>query len=247
MGWLPQFLRHYRLAGVDDFIITLHVDLKLPAIKKVRSFRRFQRILNSHKINRGWLLDCLYDSEAVRKHHDRLQLRICQPKDWIVWADIDEFHEYPRSLTNLVSLCKRNRNNVIGGVFVDRVTESGEMTQFDPRRSIWQQYPLDCHLTRDVLGAWTTKVVCSRADVLITHGNHLVRRNQSASWFGARINIHHFKWDSSVRTRLQARLRDDWKARCPWWNETERFFHFIKATGRLNLREVNCARSRYGY
>ena len=124
----------------------------------------------------------------------------------------------------------------MSGEFIDRVALGGELKCFDPHSAIWNQFPIGCDVTKRILLGQTNKVVCSQASVKIKHANHDPIRNQhmllSLPYLAA---VHHFKWDSTVVERLLPRLDDDWKQRCHWWVQTQRFMDHWSLYKRINL------------
>jgi hypothetical protein len=228
--WLPQFLGHYRGLGVERAHLSLHFEPQVsPAVKRQRTDRAA-----AFAAECGFELTaaivCVYDTFMLRSHHDQLQSQISDESDWIVWADIDEFQVYPERLPSLIELAERTGIDYFGGVFVDRTTEDGSLPVFDPGRSIWSQFPHQCHITRDLTTACPEKVACARSGVRLTLGNHAVC-DESLTRYEGRVEVHHFKWDASVIPRLQRRLTPDWRERCPWWEESRDVLDHIESNG----------------
>jgi Glycosyl transferase family 2 len=233
---LPQFVDHYGRLGVERFWLTPHVE---PRDEQSPAAGEALRILRSAcsrlQVEPLPMLTIDFDARVVRNHHDRIQRQIAA-RDWIVWADIDEFQIYPEPLADVIEHAERNGEDAVGGEFVDRVDRSGLLRTFDPAMPIWEQYPIGCNLSAHVLGGFTHKVALARSTVGITSGNHeVVADPEVFRWSTYLAAVHHFKWDSTVLARLTRRLEPDWRAEIPCWIETQNFFDFLGTKGCIDL------------
>lgn len=231
--WLPHFVRHYQTQGLERFHFTVQCQQgKRRGGEAAR--RRALRVLRPLGVDHMDLLERDFDAMALREHHDKVQRE--SGASWFVWADIDEFQVYPAPIPTLVAEWEGAGVRACGGLFVDRVSRSGELVTFDDAESIWGQFPVGAMVTRDVVGGQINKVVCSQASVRIKQGNHDPVRGQRIRWATQRIPVFHFKWDSTVVQRLRVRMTEAWKARCHWWTQTARLYETLEANqGRLPL------------
>ena len=226
--WLPHFVRHYQAQGIERFHLTVQCeDGKRRSGEAAR--RRALGLVRPLGVEHVDLLERDYDAMALREHHDRVQKE--SGATWFVWADIDEFQVYPQSVPAMIAGWVREGALACSGFFVDRVTRSGELVDFDHAEPIWGQFPVGATVTRDVVAGQVNKVVCSHVSVRVQHGNHDPARDQKIRWAGRRVPVFHFKWDRTVVRRLRVRLTENWKARCHWWTQTARLLETLKANG----------------
>ena len=225
IAWVPQFVDHYRTLGVASFHLSLHLDPNLPYVSTVDACNEAEATLRTAGVSLKAVLVCPFSAEALQSHHACFQRQDCSAEDWIVWSDIDEFQVYPADLPTMIRFAERNQIDYFWGEFVDRISATGALEPFDPRRSIWSQYPRTCYLTRDVAEAETHKVTCARATVLVSPGNHWVTNEQSLRYYANPVEVHHFKWDASVISRLGRRVLPEGRER--WWMESQRLIDFL--------------------
>ena len=224
LPWLRHFVAHYQAQGIERFFLSIQCEqgkrtegeaTRKQAIKLVRPLG----------VGDVELLERNFDAMALRAHHDSIQSR--GEADWFVWADLDEFQVYPRLIPDLVETWRARNITACAGLFVDRVSRSGELVRFDARRPVWGQFPVGATVTRDLVGGQIHKVVCAHASVGIKHANHDPVPGQKITWAQEIIPVHHFKWDKTVIERLKIRLTRSWKARCHWWVQTDRLYRAL--------------------
>lgn len=238
---VPQFIRHYERQGVQDFILSLQFEPETDEAEVRVGRAMAAEIARELQIRPFHELYVHFDAMALRAHHDLLQDTECADKDWIVWADMDEFHWFGSHLLNLCDEFSFGNFNAIRGYFIDRIARDGELIEFDSSRPIWAQYPIGCDVTATIVRGMTKKVILARGDVRIRHANHDPLRHQRIDWAPIRAPIFHFKWESSVSNRLGARLTPHWKKRCPWWTQSASALEAItKNDGRIPLEHLKC-------
>lgn len=231
---IPQFITHYRQLGVEKFHITLHTDNELSKEEKEEILTKGADFLKTQDIFTYHHLDCKFDAPTVRKHHDKIQANIPE-QDWIIWADLDEFQEYWMDLNALIIDLEAENKNVVYGEFLDRLSADGQLVAFDPKRSIFNQYPLGSKITEEILGGCSRKTTLARADVHLCPGNHVPLPNQQINSAFYSSIVHHFKWDDSVKHRLEARRKKEWKENFYWWKETDNFFTYIDENRKIKF------------
>jgi hypothetical protein len=258
INWIPQFVRHYRALGVEKFFLSLQLEPDHdPALQ--RGYRaQFEQTLAALDIDNAFFLEKSFDAYAIRDQHDAIQDAHIAPDDWIVWCDSDEFQRYPRPIGQMIQEWEAKDFDYINGVMLDRVAGDGGLPRFDPMTSVWEQFPITCQFGLEVGGVLARKVAVSRGDVYLSTGNHYLandaplmltptaeRRLAAApkrelkrpnAW----VQIHHFKWDGSVLDRLRFRLSPQWRAKCPWWIESDKLLTYFESNGgRFNSADLN--------
>lgn len=238
LAFLDQFVHHYRNAGVERFHVTLHTPRDLADEVGESLLVRARKRAETLRIAPPTSLVCDYDAMVLREHHDSIQAR-CSVTDWIVWADIDEFHAFPEPLDSLIPRWTADGSSIVRGRMIDRVASDGSLPPFDPDRSIFEQYPRRARVTELLVRGDVNKVVCSRADIRIRFGNHGPVEGQLVNWARDEVLVDHFKWDAGVVGRLQPRLTKEWAARCWWWTESRRVVDHINTNGgRLDIEAI---------
>jgi len=228
IGWLPQFVNHYRALGVDEFHLSIHFETGTSKDCIIEATARAEQLLDDCGVPLTAVLVCPFDAMATRAHHDLVQAQVSRPDDWNVWADIDEFQVWPDDLKSLVRYASCHEQVFFRGEMIDRISEDGSLPVFDPQKPIWSQFPRKCHLTRDVAKGLTQKIACSLAPLKLNPGNHFVIDDSLLNPNANVIEISHFKWDASVVMRLQRRLLPDFRERCPWWTESKNLLEHIE-------------------
>jgi len=234
LPWLPQFVQHYRALGVDRFLITLHIDSRRGMNDRRQATCRVEELLASLDLGLVSVLNCAYRPRWIAEHHNLVRRGFTGQDDWIVWADIDEFQEYPEPLRTIIRNSVELGFGQVQGKFLDRVADGGRLAPFNPSQPIWSQYPLGAPITRRILGGLDTKVVASRADLEIGVGQHFLL-SESARVYPKEVTIHHFKWDASVCDRLATRIGADYRRHHGDWKESQRILEHIRHHGHIDL------------
>jgi hypothetical protein len=138
------------------------------------------------------------------------------PNDWWVVSDDDEFHIYPKPITQMINECEENGWDFITGGFIDSIGENGEFPLVTRDTNIWRQFPLAGFFRYPLSGACPNKVCVMRGFVKVTSGQHYVDfGNDKNSWGITHpkrypigrgeglIQVHHFKWDSTCIERIK--------------------------------------------
>ena len=138
-------------------------------------------------------------------------------------------------LSHVVEYCEQRGFNCIRGHFVDRVGANGGLPEITRTGSLWDLFPLGGRLTEGVLGGYVPKIVLARGDVLVGWGNHDCQRGNPCPIEEFDVPVHHFKWDASVVSRLEARY-------CLYTSygemvaeESSAFLEHVREFGRINV------------
>ena len=158
-----------------------------------------------------------WSSEALMYHQAHKLLYCTTEKDWIVIADSDEFHEYPKhNVSNFLSRIDAQGYNLVNGIFLDRVSSTGALLELHDDENIFKKFELGCRFHRLFHLGTPKKVLAFKGYLRINRGHHRlalcwfwVRRNylHLTPWsecppkkhveikpFEKRLNVHHFKW-----------------------------------------------------
>ena len=189
------------------------------------------------------------DLEKAAVEQSVLQINNLDPDDYVMHLDLDEFHEYPAPLSEIVSLMNRRRAKAIRGWLVDRVADDGMLVPVRDGIGIGDQFPIGCDLTRELLRGWTQKIMLCRASVNLLDGANHTTRDASFAWVpvgrAEDFIVHHFKWVHGADVRLRARLESttlgaEYKAEC------KRFLDAYYPLGRIYIDDPRLRARRLG-
>lgn len=209
---LPFFLEHYRQLGVSRFLIVLNTHGSVDLEQRVARFCPPARVIS----------EPLESKPALKHFHGLLdELR----PDWYIKADLDEFHEYPFSLDEMAARMGEAGQNVVLGELIDQVSSTGEIVPVDPQRPLTEQFPIACHLTRDIVQGCCRKLMLCRGDVRPrTAGFHHAPEERLASYQGT---VRHYKWHGDLLNRLEQHA----DSQDPFRAESRRFLDWFQSGG----------------
>lgn len=247
---VPHFVKHYIDLGVqaENFLIVLHMGADAVRAARVKSFLLASKIA---------FVEWWGEFTTGSKHFHLLHaLSITRPSDFIVWADLDEFHEFGSVLRSLdhaavVNFFRVNRCNALSGNFVDRVASSGELAEIQPDVDIQLQFPLRCNVTTRLMRGGSRKTLLTSAALRTDGGHHAVppkhyfevrgmayllpsvpMHDRMPSVCHGLVKTAHFKWTAGALEYLTVRSQVFKAKNIPWWIESQRF-----------LKEANNVRS----
>lgn len=229
IAWLPQFVEHYRGLGVDRFLLTLHTSPALDPVETRRQRASFARCVEDLDAGVPRFVACHFNAMNILSHKLHLVAEHARPGDWLVWTDSDEWQMHPRPIPAMIDWACSLGCDYVPGVLVDRVATDRSLAPFDPARTAAATYPRTCMVSLNLLKTDIRKVTLARHDLRPTPGHH--RPADRAAWrpFPRQVQVHHYKWDSTVRERLLARLRPEFKVVSPWWTESLRILDYLDA------------------
>ena len=123
--------------------------------------------------------------------------------DYIIPADLDEFHEYPYSLEETISYMKDNELNYLSGCTVERVSETGECIELTSDRNIFDQFPKD---NQKLFCMPKISIMTSECYQLSGCGHHyieksLIEKNNLKNKYVTKT--HHFRWSKQGKKRME--------------------------------------------
>jgi len=225
---LPHFVAHYRALGIapDRFRVLLNsADPADPGLARARSVLAGAGIGHAEE----WIAP--YTSDAMWAARRDLQQRHAGPEDWVLSADIDEFHEYPAPLPEFLEFCAGMQVTAVQGVFIDRLAPGGRLAPVAAAPGILDQFPLQAEVAWSIAGRGrfhdrygTVKLMAMRGDVLPSRGGHHPLPDRPArhlygrplggfpgledpAWrFRVPTRVHHLHWTDTLPERLRRRL-----------------------------------------
>ncbi|MFF8502668.1 glycosyltransferase family 2 protein [Streptomyces anulatus] len=196
---LAAWVRHYRWLGVERFLIAFHFPEHVPDQRR-------------HELQAASLeLGITPTTSSFGPWHERTNTRLRDAlrhqagPGWHLLTDADEFQQYPVPLNEVIAQAEDAGRQVVGGLMLDRVAESGCLTDWRPQGELDIAYPVGGHLTYRLLHGDPRKIVLARHDVTVSSGNH---RAPGLRPDADRIcAVHHFKWRSGVLEDLRRRVQ----------------------------------------
>lgn len=248
---IEHFIEHYHRLGVDRFLLVLHSmpdDPRLPAVQDILS--RFNAEPTEMTSEFSTPRKILRFNAMIDEH--------CHENDWLIYADTDEFHVYPKPLHEMIDECNEHGFEFIRGTLLDRLGENGELLPHPSAggKSMFEQYPCSANITDDIRYGWVGKVCAARATRRLGEGGmHTVyygpdelqlnydRTIADTAGHPHTIEVAHFRWDQAVTERLKNKFKgaggdreflDDPSFKL----EYERIWEHIKRFGRINADDA---------
>lgn len=231
LPYLGHFIRHYERLGVAPENFRLILQTTDPDSPRLRTARE---ILERHGVAPARLWTEPYSSRAMWEERRRLQQEVAGPRDWVVSADVDELHEYPAPLGEIVAWCEREGHDIVQGPFIDRLPADGRLTEVPPpeQTSLAEACPVQTELrhhigghTRNVNLGGSVNLMLIRGDVMPSIGGHNAlpsatihryalggplwrfrRLSEPRFLFSMPFLVHHYKWTAGLVHRLRDRL-----------------------------------------
>jgi len=78
-----------------------------------------------------------------------MKLNTCSTStDWMIVVDLDGFHEYPALVAHFFDVWTGSHYNAGNGIFLDRVSNKGQLERKYDHILVHKQFPLDCRLLK---------------------------------------------------------------------------------------------------
>ena len=244
---LPHFIEHYLNIGInkENFLIILNTSSMASAALASALDTLQQRGIEPKTIWAGE-----YTSAEKQARIALLLDHNVSVTDWVVHADADEFHEYPRSLHELIAEFDGNQINTVQGRLVDRITSDGSLKEVDTAPPIWDQFPVICRVSERILKVQAQdgekwKLMMYRGYLRSNRGSGQIDRkfDAEARYLKSDFRIHHFKWTSDVIRKLETRVATYKRLDNQWWDLSQNFLDYYKRHGRLRLQDVGVIES----
>lgn len=222
-GLLEPFVDYYRNLGVSEIIAALFmhdIDDKY-IIKRLIALN----------ISVCKIYEQPYNVMQVIK--DRESYLPSLKDTWVLYPDLDEFMVFPsNNMMGYLHECDKNGIRWIKASLIDRITRDGTLPILDPN-NLFQQFPVSCHITRDVLKATDTFAIASCGHNIIDR--YVFYRKYCNITQSGSVIVNHFKWHQGVVDRLKKRVSHYQAIGNYWWDESQRFIEHINQNGKINI------------
>ena len=169
------------------------------------------------------------------------EVKMTKPNDWWIVSDDDEIQIYPKPIEEMIDECEVKGWEFITGGFLDRIGEDGSFPIVDSETNIWEVFPYSGFFRYPLSGACPNKVCVMKGKIQITNGQHYAHIDGKDVWGkeGVEhplryppgrgegfIQVHHFKWDSTVLERLKevSETEEDYT----FWKEYKKMYKAIE-------------------
>ena len=228
---LKHMLNHYK-SIVDNIYVVVYRQHELDGILEdvINLGIKPYKVVTEPKFN--W--------ERVTELYN--EVKQTKPNEWWVVSDDDEFHIYPKPIREMIFECEENDWEFITGGFIDRIGENGNFPIVTQQTDIWNEFPLAGFFRYPLSGACPNKVCVMKGSVNVTPGQHYVDFGDGKNSWGKDnvkhpkrypigrgegfIQVHHFKWDSTVLERLKevSETKEDYT----YWQEYLKMYKSIE-------------------
>jgi hypothetical protein len=188
---LPHFLAHYSRIGVDLFLCGLHGQRTSEARELLAKYP-FEIVADlgtesfTGQLNNEWV----ERFNEVRRQH-------VVPGEWCLYADVDEFHEYPAA--DFLASLDRHINAVMGWWVERLATSDGQLLPCLPDQNIGQQFPF---ATRKIFCGLSQKVMAIRGELELMIGYHRVTGGSDMPvYYQDYLRVHHFRWNDRAAAK----------------------------------------------
>ncbi len=227
---LRHMLNHYKDMVDDIFVVVYLSSDKDRVLSEVKEIIRDLNIDIHRKT-----FEEPFNWERVTELYN--ETKLLKPDDWWIVSDDDEFHVYPKPISELIDECDNKSYKFITGAFLDRIGENGRFPKVTDDNDIWKEFPLVGSFRYPISNACPNKTVVVKGDIQITNGQHYAMIDGEDT-YGDRwnhplrypidkcfIQVHHFKWDLSVLDRLRevSRIKKDYT----YHEEYKKMFDYI--------------------
>ena len=251
-GLIGHFLTYYKHLGVDpsDMLVLLNAR----NANAVDQLLAAKRVLALHGAQYAVWVAEFSTANVFHLLHFLRRTRRC---DWIVWTDIDEFHELRgKSVHETIDKLEEDNYNALTGRMIDRVARDGAFHRVLDQPSLFDQFPYECNVTEQILGGNYHKVLLASASLIPADGHHYIYNQsavfanlpnyrflardmipQSNSSVRARAGgtVWHFKWIAGVESYLADRVVSFKDHRLPWWTESQSFLDYVQENKAIDV------------
>ncbi|MDT0576864.1 hypothetical protein RM533_11845 [Croceicoccus sp. F390] len=221
LAMLPHFIRHYLALGIAP----AHMHLILQASQPCLELDAAIALLHDFSLAEPELWLEPYTSDAMWEKRRAVQTRCADGADWVISADVDELHDYPAPLHEVLGWCDARSINCIQGPFIDRLAANGRLKPVVASPAVEVQFPIQAEVICAIRGGaqepgfryGTVKVMALKGDLMPSRGGHHPRGDgiaprflagqplaefsastRPAFRFAFPFKVHHYKWVATL-------------------------------------------------
>lgn len=215
---LVQMLKHYQDI-VDESIVVHYIAGDKNTTEKAQESIAFSKYISSFNF-KNVLVHTVsgkkYDWDKVTEFYNSITCNpLNNPEDWWIIADCDEFQVWKDDPRRFIEEAEEFNCTFITGGFLDRIGEGGTFPEIKgPEDNLDELFPLVGFFRYPMSKACPNKVVAVKTGQEVCSGQHYaVFPDGTNSWGSIHplrypiekcfVQVHHFKWDSSIIERLK--------------------------------------------
>jgi hypothetical protein len=242
---LPKFLQYYSLFNPKNILIIVNDSKDSDLFENVKNIcKSYKHLCILQEWDEGF-------SEDGKLKQERLLLskHVKSHNDWIVYADLDEFQQYPKNIRASIKNAERIGFDYLEGRMIDRISITGKLDKFCKTIPLEMQYSIGGFITKELLKGWDKKIVCAKANRILGGGHHVFINHNGVYFNGHKtetyyeemaphsfgIKIHHFKWNSFTVEKLKKELTFGHESLKAWREEHIRFIKYIEENGNFDI------------
>lgn len=250
---LVQMLKHYEQEVDREYVVYYETEDKEEG-KEYRTLDEFKQYLLEQGLGYVEVLrhkGPKYDWDNVTRLYNLVTTTVGGPDDWWIISDSDELQQWPERPRGIMKKCIEQKKTFVRGAFLDRIGEGGTFPEISgPEVELDKLFPLVGFFRYPMSGACANKVVMVKSGQKVTSGQHYARfedvgdeeegRLRWANAYpvdGCFVQVHHFKWDSTVLDRL----RETAESHCRYSEE----FHKMRQEILNNSEKIPLLREYY--
>lgn len=235
-----HFMKYYKNIGIENFLIIVN-----SLTDNNKELNDTLDILSKYNIYPEiWI--GIYDVHTYREKRLALQYTHCSKNDWVVGVDLDEFVGFPneyKSFPELLNYCDNNKINCVRGIFVDRISDTGELKKIESYPDISIQFPIKCEITKLINKAWVSKIIAFKGDMETITGHHYLsyEYEKNAVYYPEILDVNHYKWDITIIDRIKKLISipNYNNIDIGWYEEGNRFLKYINKNGKIDINNIN--------
>jgi hypothetical protein len=170
-----------------------------------------------------------------------------KPDDWWIVSDSDEMHVYHKPIRKIIDECEENGWEFITGGFLDRIGKEGTFPEINDDIDLWETFPLSGFFRYPVSKAMSNKCCVMKGKIDVTPGQHFALIDGQSTWRelgwnhqlrypveNGFVQVHHFKWDSTVATRCNeiSNIKEDYSYH---WEYKQMYDYLIKNNMKIDI------------
>ena len=218
-------IKYYKELGVDEFLFVLNTE-----DENSEKLIEVQNILKEHGIKEKEVWIGEFEDHTKKDNMERVVYKNTNLEDWVVTIDVDEFHKYYVDLRKFIGYCEKMDYICATGELVDRLTETGEITDINENSDIWKTFPVKTNI-RYWNATTYFKVLIRKANVDVSTGHHMAININPARICRINMEVHHFKWRGDVLQKHKDRARIFGKRRDLDWDAAQRIIDRYRKNG----------------
>ena len=234
---LPHMLKHYEDKVDKSYVVVYRQNKEDGILEEIEELG-----ITPHLV----VTEPKYHWERVTDLYNKVKAE--KPNDWWIVSDDDELQVYPYDLDYIINYCERAGYHFVTGGFLDRIGPGGSFPEVTPDTNLHEAFPNAGFFRYPMSGANPNKVTLMKGHVDLVPGQHYAIVDNKNSWGKSHrrrmpiqdvfVQVHHFKWDSSVLQRLMevAAVREDYS----FWKEYNKMHReIVKSDYKINLKNKN--------